>query len=227
MIGQRFKYTMLMSGLPRHPRSLFAAKQTPLSRIQLERRLALLDTQDHQDLTLLEDILFWSRLSAATDARVVEKCDRAMNAIKNDFAKQMALLRLEIRSLMTALRKRNKGEPPPHKNEIWGISRWLPFINKNWQQDDFGMGHLVRWLPEANKLLAGHESLELEKLLLGITWLTYSREANKHAFDFEAVVIYVLRWDIINRWTRYDGEQALIRFDKLVADGMRDVSPIV
>lgn len=226
MIDRRFKYTMLMTGLPRHPGSLFTAKQTPLSRIQLDRRLALLDTQDRKDLRLVEDILFWSRLSAETDVRVVEKCNRAMDLIDNGFAKQMAMLRLEIRSLMTALRKRNRGESPPNKDEIWGVRRWLPFITKNWQQDDFGMAHRVHWLPEANQLLVRRESLELEKLLLGITWQTYGREANRHAFDFEAVVIYVLRWDIINRWTRYDSERALTRFDNLIDEAMRDVLPV-
>jgi hypothetical protein len=34
------------------------------------------------------------------------------------------------------------------------------------------------------------------------------------------VVIYVLRWDLIARWTGQDGEAALARFDGLVEAGL-------
>jgi hypothetical protein len=44
-----------------------------------------------------------------------------------------------------------------------------------------------------------------------------------HYLDFEAVVIYVLRWDMIARWTTYDGEEAARRFDELVEQAMAGV----
>jgi hypothetical protein len=43
-----------------------------------------------------------------------------------------------------------------------------------------------------------------------------------HWFDFEAVVIYVLRWDLIARWIGQDGAAALRRFDGLVENGLGD-----
>ncbi|MEP3302188.1 MAG: hypothetical protein ABJO05_09480, partial [Roseibium sp.] len=39
-----------------------------------------------------------------------------------------------------------------------------------------------------------------------------------HEFDFEAVVIYVLRWIIVDRWSRYSTDAARGRLETLVGD---------
>jgi hypothetical protein len=41
-----------------------------------------------------------------------------------------------------------------------------------------------------------------------------------HYFDFEAVVIYLMRWSLVDRWTRYKGEVAVERFRNLVDAGI-------
>lgn len=45
-----------------------------------------------------------------------------------------------------------------------------------------------------------------------------------HDFDFEAVALYVVRWDLLERWTRYDAEAAAARFSTLVADALNAAS---
>ena len=44
------KYALLMNSLPRHPLQLSVAKQTPLSKIQLDLRLQLLAAEDVEAL---------------------------------------------------------------------------------------------------------------------------------------------------------------------------------
>ena len=40
-------------------------------------------------------------------------------------------------------------------------------------------------------------------------------------------MIYLLRWDLINRWSVYNGQEALSRFDTLVDDALGDsLAPI-
>ena len=51
-------------------------------------------------------------------------------------------------------------------------------------------------------------------------WDHLEQVSDGHYLDFEAVVIYVLRWDMIARWTTYDGEEAVRRFDELVEQAM-------
>jgi hypothetical protein len=66
-------------------------------------------------------------------------------------------------------------------------------------------------------------AVDLERLLLGAVWSHLERLSDGHYLDFEAVVIYVLRWDMIARWTTYDGDEAVRRFDELVEQAMAGV----
>jgi len=38
------------------------------------------------------------------------------------------------------------------------------------------------------------------------------------------VALYVVRWHLLDRWTRYDAEGAAVRFGKLIADAL-DAAP--
>jgi hypothetical protein len=72
--------------------------------------------------------------------------------------------------------------------------------------------------------MANNETLALDKLLLNLSWQYYARLNRGHYFDFPAVVLYVLRWDMIHRWVSYDADRALLRFNELVNAGMAEVS---
>jgi len=78
----------------------------------------------------------------------------------------------------------------------------------------------VHWLPEARRLWDDDDSVELERLILVESWKQFSRLSNGHYFDFTAVVLYVLRWSLINRRVNYDRENAQKRFNSLIDDGI-------
>ena len=64
------------------------------------------------------------------------------------------------------------------------------------------------------------QSLELEKALLEAVWEELDRISTKERFSFEAVVIYLLRWNLVFRWTTYNSEIAIERFDQLVENAL-------
>jgi len=221
MIGKgRFKYTMLLASLPVHPPRLFSVIQTPLSRIQLDKRLALLDGKDSEDLRRIEELLHWSQITNATDEFIIKKSVEVVDSINDHFLKQIIIWRLELRTLLSALRMRHAGVRKPPKNTFPGIGRWLEYIEKYWDKNDFGIGHRVPWIIPAQQLLIQNKSYELEKLLLDLVWQYYAEKCSQHYFDFPAVVIYVLRWDIANRWSHYNADEAIKRFDELVDAGL-------
>jgi hypothetical protein len=37
------------------------------------------------------------------------------------------------------------------------------------------------------------------------------------------VLIYSLRWDLVARWTGYNGDEAAVRFEEMLDAGMKDV----
>lgn len=224
MIGDRFKYAMLLSSLPVHPVNLFATKNTPLSRIQLDNRLSMLDETDAYDLNQIEDLLHWSRINEQDDEMIVQYNIQALAAIQKSFLKEIVSWRLELRTIISALRKRHAGAVLSANSVFHGFGKWPFLLKRRWQEPDFGVGHLLPWLPEANRLLENGDALGFEKLLLDLVWRHYSRVGSRHYFDFEAVVIYVLRWDVSQRWVSYNQKSALVRFDQLIAAGLAGVS---
>lgn len=227
-MSRAFKYTMLMSSLPRHPKDLLSANLPPISRIQLDKRLVHLDKQDAEELKRIEEIILRSHARDAKSEDIIAQDNAALSSITNTLIQELALWRLTTRTLITGLRLRHAGSPPPTKNSFIGHSKWLRCIEKNWTHPTFGISPIeFPWLAKANALLIQNETLELEKLLLDLSWRYYANLGNQHTFDFEAVVLYVLQWDVINRWSHYNRdffkEAALTNFNKLVSDGLANV----
>lgn len=222
MSSGRFKYAMLLASLPAHPHQLFSVSQPSVSRIQLDKRLALLDERDSEDLQRIEELLHWSQIKNASDEFIIKKSVEVVDSIRDHFLKSIIIWRLELRTLLSALRMRHAGFKPPPKHKFPGMGRWCDHIERNWDKNDFGIGHRLPWLMPAQQLLTQNKTYELEKLLLDLVWQYYAAECNQHYFDFPAVVIYVLRWDITNRWAHYHADEALKRFDELVEAELKD-----
>lgn len=219
-MARRMAYTMLIGSLP-PLLSLFAAKQTPISRLHLDRRLSLLQPEDARTLALIEDLLQWSRLSIVrTDGEIVAQAEAVMLRLDNSFLRDIVRWRLELRTAVAALRRRQRGDPPPVRGERWGYGRWVDHIRRHWSEPHFRLEPMLPWIVEAHRLLAEGDSRSLERTLLGLVWDTLGRAAEGHYFDFEAVVIYVLRWNVVDRWTRYDGAAAADRFERMTDEGL-------
>jgi Protein of unknown function (DUF2764) len=209
-------YVMLMSSLP-SPESLFLAKQPPLSRLKLDQRLRMLEPEDAETLRLVQDALQWDRLpmSLAED-EVVARVQDTLARIDNEVLRQIIEERLEIRTSVAALRRRRRGEGPPGPGIRWGIGRWVGHITRNSTDPGFRLDRVFPWLREADRLMKAGETMTLERLLLQQSWKRLVRQSGEHEFDFEAVVIYVLKWNIVDRWGRYNGEAAMRRFEDLI-----------
>lgn len=214
------RYVALISSLPHHD-SLFAAKVTPLSRQRLMQRLQDLEPTDHALLMQVWRLVDWAQYSLDDDvARITKRVRDVLAQLDNPCLCEMIAQRFELRTLVAGLRRRHRGEttPPPHKD--WGYGRWLERMTRYWQEPGFRLERVYPWVFEADRLLGNDDPLGLERLILRETWRQLDRIGAGHYFDFEAVVIYVMRWDLVDRWTRYDGEHALHRFHGLVEQGL-------
>lgn len=217
---------MLMTSLPYHG-PLFKARHTPLSRLRLNARLRSLDDQDAQRLADLTSLLELAQHDMPVrDAELIQRAKTLQAAWGDGFLTDLLNFRLELRSLMAALRRKRRGEATPPA-EPWGHGRWVRHIERYWQEPGFRLQRVFPWVTEAERLIEAHDSLALERLQLGRVWNHLDRMGAGHEFDFEAVVIYVLRWDLIARWSSYNGAAALRRFDQLAEAGMgRFVNPL-
>ncbi len=214
------RYETLMTSLPYHGR-LFGARQTPLSRFQLDKRLAWLRPDDARSLQMIEDVLQWRRLLLAeTDADFLRRANALIDELDNALLNEVVRARLETRTLIAALRMRKLGRPPPDPRRPWGFGRWPDFIRRHWTEPDFGLGHMYPWVADAEQLMRNDDALGLERQFLDRAWRQLSRAGAGHYFDFEAVAIYVLRWDLIDRWTHYDEVASRDRILSLAEEGL-------
>ena len=214
---------MLMASLPPHSLSLWDVKNKPISRLHLERRLTLLNDADRQQLSAIESILHWARISTDNDDQTIAVAtEQVIQSLAKPLLRDVITWRMEIRTIMAAIRMRKLGMDAPAKNEPWGYGQVVPFVRKNWVVDDFSLSHRFAWINQANTLFTTEQSVELEKLLLNLSWEYYASIGHGHYFDFEAVVIYVLRWNIVNRWVQCNEQEAMQQFELLVKKGLGD-----
>ena len=218
-MSQADAYVMLISSLP-NPESLFRAKRPPLSRLKLDQRLRVLTAEDARTLKLVEGALDWRRLPIdAAEGDIIARGRRALAHIDNPTLQRIVRDRLEIRSCVAALRRRARGEGPP-LGRPWGFGRWVGHIERNWSDAGFRLDGVFPWLREADGLIRRSDAAALERLLLQQAYRRLQRVAGSHTFDIEAVVIYVLKWNIVNRTTRYNRVAATRRFEALSRSGL-------
>lgn len=208
-------YIMLLTSLP-SPEALFLAKRAPLSRLRLDARLRVLTPEDAEVLNLTEGVLHWGELPIEmSDEEVVARAKKALAQIENETIRAIIRDRLELRTCLAALRRRHRGELAPSPGRSWGFGRWVKHIERNWSEETFRLGTIFPWLREAIGLMKSGETMKLQRLILEQAWKSVARYKGEHYFDFEAVVIYVLQWSIVERWGRYNGEEACARFDEM------------
>ena len=188
---------------------------------RLDRRLTALAEDDRATLTLIEDVLSWRAYDIGqSDADAIRRARGALGQVTQPTLRAIVQQRLELRTAMSAIRRRGRGDGPPA--EPWGFGRWTRRIAANWDDPTFRLGTGFTWLREAVTLLDKQDTLGLERHILDVTFRQLQRHGAAHLFDFEAVVIYVLKWDIFDRWARSDARAATHRFEDLVQSALGD-----
>ncbi len=217
-------YIALISSLPGSER-LFVAKQPPLSRLRLERRLTALTSEDARVLKALEHALNWSGYDMdVTDAQAMKRCKEALEDTQQPTLRKILVERMDLRTVVAALRLRKQGGGAP--SGVFGMGRWSRHIPENWGDPHFRLEGAMPWIKDAKQLLEAEDPLGLERLLLSVSHKQLKRHASRHYFDFEAVAIYVLKWNIFDRWAQSNAQDAAKRFEHLAQQAMADVADI-
>ncbi|MGI9276359.1 MAG: DUF2764 family protein [Endozoicomonas sp.] len=207
-------YYTLLTSLP-HIDSLFDSKITPISRLQLDRRLSMLSRDDRDTLIKVEQLMHWSHLGEDVDeASLIRLAARLHSELTSETLKELVNWRLDMRTVVAALRRKMRGAQAPSDPQ-WSYGTRYAYIRRNWSSPTLGLQHAFPWIPLAIECLNKQDYLTLEKTLLEAVWRRLDEMGRRHSFDFEAVIVYLLRWNLVARWTAYNGEQAMERFREL------------
>ena len=217
------QYIALVASLP-HLGKLFSRKDVPVSEFRLKQRLSMLEPDHARLLREVVEITAWAGGARyERDIDVIRRA-KAVMADLNGYPdlQHLVVARMETRTLIAALRHRRDGQESAGDIGTWGLGRWCGRIRVNWNDPSFGLGHFMPWVSEAHRLLQQGDHIAMERLVLTEVSRQLGHYGTLHEFDFEAVVIYVLRWVIVERWSRYNEADARARLETLVAQALGD-----
>lgn len=216
-------YHLLVASLPPLPRR-FETDRLPISLERLHTRLRLLEPEDAATVDRMLDVLAWSRqVVEATDAAVVKRYGELVQQVTNPLAREVLAAGMDVRMIVAALRRRRHGLGPP----AVGLGQWVEHIRHRFNERDFGLGNVLPWLEQFAALLDHDDVLNLYQQMLGAVWADLRTRADEYdVFSFEAVVLYVARWDIIRHWQQLQTERGRVVFDALVTEAMGEYAKL-
>ena len=214
-------YYTLLTSLP-HIDSLFDSKVTPISRIQLDRRLSMLSREDRDTLIKVEQLMHWSHLDDdVKEDALINLASRLISELSSETLRDLVNWRLDMRTVVASLRRKMRGDQAPNSSR-WSYGTRYAYIRRNWSSPTLGLQNAFPWILNAVECLDKKDYATLEKILLEAVWRKLDEVGSQHRFDFEAVIIYLLRWNLVARWTTYNGEQAITRFRELTELALGD-----
>src|SRR5262245_13383393 len=216
-------YHMLISSLPALP-PRFDVERLPITFERLRGRLRLLEPEDAEEIERMLAVLRWAnQFEEPSDAAVVQRYDALMQDITNPLVRDVLAYSMDVRMIAVALRCRRRGLSLP----TVGVGQWFAHIRHNFNHPDFKLGQVFPWIPEAERLLAQGDLLTLyRQYVLGATWTYLKKRAEDYSFSFEAVVLYIDRWDFISNWQQLQAERGRAIFETLVTEALGEYANI-
>ncbi|MGV6874874.1 hypothetical protein ACUSIJ_19565 [Pseudochelatococcus sp. B33] len=218
-------YIMLVASLP-DLGGFLEAHAPPINRLQIEERLAMLSPEDRAELDAVASVVAWDRIRGEDeDATVLTRAERVVASLRSETLRLLVRDRLEIRTLIAALRRRHAGEEAPAPHVRWGYGRFKETIRANWGDPAFGVALAFPWVGQAREKLESGDTAGFERVALQAVWDAIGRHGDLHTFDLEAVAIYLLRWAVVDNWAHYDTAAATTRFARLLDEALTDTIP--
>lgn len=214
------QYYDLIASFP-HLKEFERAERVSISRERLRERLSMLVREDRTMIEHIAAFIPWQRHPMErTDDEMIAEYRHLRTLITDERITEVVDVSIDVRTIMAALRRRHRGLPAPRKGVKWGMGRWVRHIEENWDDPDFKLREVYPWISQAREFIAAAKPIELEKLLMGEVWNRLSALTSISNFEFEVVVAYLFKWDILNRWMGYDGDEARMRFEELMTEVM-------
>ena len=215
-------YYMLISSLPALPPRL-DVDRLPITLERLQARLRMLEPEDAQEIRRMLDILAWShQFVEANDAAVVKRYGELMQEVTNPLVREVFATVMDVRMVVAALRRRRHGLGPP----TVGFGQWFEHVRRHFNQPDFRLGHAFPGIIRFDQLLGQGDVLNLYRHMLGAVWTYLKKRAEDYVFSFEAVVLYIARWEIMRQWQQLQAERGRAVFEALVTEALGEYAKL-
>lgn len=150
----------------------------------------------------------------AEDDVLVQYYTYAMNG-KNAEVAEWYRLNFNLQSLMTALVARKNG---------WTVSDYVKGEGdvcdalRTSTAADFGLGALLPYVADIVKIADESDPVEKEKKMDAFKWAWLDEHTFFEPFDITALIAYMARTELLERWALLDVEQGRERFTQIIED---------
>jgi hypothetical protein len=225
-MSRHHSYYTLVASLPWLPR-FDKAERLPISEKRLRTRLGVLEPEDAEVVKRARAFMEWrNHPTTRTDEEMIARYRRLCSAIQHPVLRDLAEYEADQRTIMAALRRRHVGRPAPAPGEAWGIGKWVGYLQRNWDVEDFNLGKIYPWILEARRYIAEGNPVALNRLLTVRIWQYIELKTQGNEFGFEVVLAYLFKWYILQQWLCHDNEVAKTRFDDLVVEVMDEYTQL-
>ncbi|WP_166823042.1 DUF2764 family protein [Thalassoroseus pseudoceratinae] len=214
-------YFTLIASLPPLPPH-FDVTRPPITRLQLDERLKMLTEEDTETIAQLNEFLAWDHQPLEqSDTEVINRFHKLKHEVHHPIIWRIVENRLNMRTIISALRRRRAGDGPPQ-----GVGELVDPIRRNFKEPYFRLENRFPWIETFARHWEAGEALEAERILFEVMWKLRHHMATRFTFSFEAVLLYLARWTIVDRWTSRDAEVGKTRFDQMIEETLGDYANI-
>jgi len=212
-------YYMLVSSLPQLP-ARFDVGRLPISWPTLRNRLRMLEQGDGRITRQVGLYFLWDRQPLdRTDEEVIERYHELMRNMTNHLVRHLVRSRTEMRLIISCIRRRATGlGPPDWIDRVASPDSSLGHVRKHWLDPNFNLGVRYRWVEAFRNALEAGDMREAQRAVFNERWDDWTRIAEKQTFAFEAIIAYLVRWEIIDRWTSQNVDAGKARFNQLIEE---------
>lgn len=209
-------YYTVVSSLPYLPHFV-RLERLPLSRLRLEQRLRMLEADETRQLLLAESLVGWRvSFGHVKSVDIAGYYQKRLQHIVQPALREFVDYRLDMQTILAALRLKRAGIEPQRYPGSWGLGRRVGHIETHWDAADFGLSMLCPWITEAGRHLAAADAQALDRLLMDTLWRKLTTLGDANPFGFEAVTAFLFKWDIAQAWLLRDADAAKQRFQILI-----------
>lgn len=212
-------YYMLITSLP-YLKRFDKIERLPISRERLIQRLKSLEPEDYQIANMTANFIAWRNQPVGrSNSDIADHYNKwVWQIFESPLLAPLFQFSVDQRTIMVALRRRQLGLPSSQAGEPWGVGHLVGHIERHWEDPTFNLAARYPWIQQVSTYLKEGESLKLDHLLMKQVWDRIDRLLFKNNFGLEAVIAYLLKWDLIQQWLSYNVEEAKSRIEENIAE---------
>lgn len=129
--------------------------------------------------------------------------DFAVQKASSPFLRAYLTLERELRNILTAVRARRKGLPP--SDHLVGESDAVDLLGRS-SAEDFGLSKDYPWI---DRILEAKSPQDMDETVQRIVWETIDEMIEPNHFEFDVVLAYLLKVQLLERALSLSEEQGL------------------